>query len=119
MGNSKVSCPLFTEDGVRIALECDGEKFHSSEEQVRRDISRQDVLERVGFKFIRIRGSDYYRRREETVKKLYERLLSLNVKKRSSIVSDSNKTSTMDNELLKSSESIMEEIIEEFELDIL
>jgi len=44
----------------KIALECDGESYHSSESEIRNDMERQTILERMGWKFIRIRGSEYY-----------------------------------------------------------
>ena len=44
----------------RLAVECDGEKWHTPE-HVQRDIERQMVLERLGWKFIRIRGSLFFR----------------------------------------------------------
>lgn len=45
----------------KTAIECDGERWHSSEEQIKNDIERQEVLERCGWNFIRIRGSKYFR----------------------------------------------------------
>lgn len=51
----------------KIALECDGERWHSTEEQIRSDIERQDILERCGWKFIRIRGSKYFRNPKMTM----------------------------------------------------
>ena len=47
--------------GNRVAIECDGEQYHSGEETVRQDMERQTILERLGWRFIRIRGSEYYR----------------------------------------------------------
>lgn len=44
----------------QIALECDGERFHSGEEKIREDMERQTILERTGWTFIRVRGSEYY-----------------------------------------------------------
>ena len=49
------------EGAKKIALECDGERYHSSEEQVYADMERQMILERLGWRFIRLRGSAYYR----------------------------------------------------------
>lgn len=48
-------------NGKKIAVECDGEQYHSGEEKVRADMERQTILERMGWRFIRIRGSEYYR----------------------------------------------------------
>ena len=40
----------------RIAIECDGERWHSGD-KIREDMERQAILERLGWRFIRIRGS--------------------------------------------------------------
>lgn len=58
----------------RIALECDGERWHSSEEQIKNDIERQEILERCGWEFIRIRGSKYFRNPERTMLEVIEEL---------------------------------------------
>lgn len=58
----------------RIAIECDGERWHSSEEQVRNDIERQEILERCGWEFIRIRGSKYFKNPTQTMKEVEEKL---------------------------------------------
>src|SRR5882762_5880340 len=40
----------------RLAIECDGERFHAPE-KLQDDMTRQAILERLGWKFVRIRGS--------------------------------------------------------------
>lgn len=57
-----------------IAVECDGESFHSGDEKVRADLERQVILERIGWKFIRIRGSEYYRDPEGTMERVKQEL---------------------------------------------
>lgn len=47
-------------DTRRLAVECDGEKWHTPE-QLHRDLERQAILERLGWVFIRIRGSVFFR----------------------------------------------------------
>lgn len=44
-----------------VVIECDGERYHSGEAKIREDMERQTILERLGWRFIRIRGSEYYR----------------------------------------------------------
>ena len=57
----------------KIAIECDGELYHSGYDKVRDDMERQTILERLGWKFIRIRGSEFYRNQDETMRRvLYE-----------------------------------------------
>lgn len=58
----------------KVAIECDGEKWHSTEEQIREDMERQNVLERCGWEFIRIRGSRYFKNPESAMKALIEEL---------------------------------------------
>lgn len=53
---------IVVRDGAKkIGLECDGARYHSSEAQVYADMERQMILERLGWRFIRLRGSAYYR----------------------------------------------------------
>ena len=58
----------------KIAIECDGEKWHSTEEQIKQDMERQCILERCGWEFIRIRGSKYFRNPESTMKDVINEL---------------------------------------------
>lgn len=51
---------MVVEDGDRrLAIECDGERWHY--DKVDEDLARQALLERLGWKFVRIRGSIFYR----------------------------------------------------------
>lgn len=54
----------------KIVIECDGERYHSGEDKIREDMERQTVLERLGWRFIRIRGSEYYRNPEKTMERV-------------------------------------------------
>lgn len=64
----------------KVAIECDGEQFHSSEEAIRADMERQSILERLGWRFIRIRGSEYYRDKETTMQRVVRELTEMGVK---------------------------------------
>ena len=57
-----------------VAIECDGERWHSGESKIREDMERQTILERIGWKFIRIRGSEYYRNSEKTIARVISEL---------------------------------------------
>ncbi len=46
--------------GKRLAVECDGDRFHTME-NLRDDMARQATLERLGWRFLRIRGSEFFR----------------------------------------------------------
>lgn len=54
----------------KVAIECDGERYHSGEDKIREDMERQTILERLGWHFIRIRGSEYYRNPEKTMERV-------------------------------------------------
>jgi len=62
-------------EGVRerLAIECDGDRFHTVE-NLQADMERQAVLERLGWRFIRVRGSEFFRDPERALIPLYERL---------------------------------------------
>lgn len=66
-------------NGHKVAIECDGERFHSGEEKIREDMERQTILERIGWKFIRIRGSEYYRNKTRTIESVIEQLKNLGI----------------------------------------
>lgn len=56
----------------KIALECDGAKFHSSEEAYLYDFHRQKILESHGFIFHRIWGTNWWRNPDYEIQKLLE-----------------------------------------------
>jgi hypothetical protein len=61
-----------------LAVECDGDKWHGPE-RYEADMERQRDLERAGWQFVRIRGGDYYRNREEAMKPLWAELERLGI----------------------------------------
>ena len=60
--------------GRKIAVECDGDRFHSTDEQLAGDLKRQSQLERLGWRFIRIRGSEFFRAPEATLERVHKEL---------------------------------------------
>jgi len=65
-------------DGKRLAVECDGERFHGLE-KLQEDIERQAILERLGWRFVRIRGSIFFRDEERAMQSVFQRLNELGV----------------------------------------
>lgn len=63
----------------RVAIECDGERWHSTDLQVRKDMERQTILERLGWRFIRIRGSEYYKNPDDTMERVFNSIDGLNI----------------------------------------
>jgi very-short-patch-repair endonuclease len=54
-----------------IAIECDGQRYHSGEEKICQDMERQCILERLGYRFIRIGGGQFYRDKDETMELVF------------------------------------------------
>lgn len=62
--------------GLRLAVECDGDRFHGPE-QWSDDVRRQRVLERLGWEFFRVRASQYYLNPEASLSHLWSRVNEL------------------------------------------
>jgi len=60
-------------DKRKIAVECDGDKHHPPE-KIAEDMARQAILERLGWRFIRIRGSRFYRDPDSIAKEVFQEL---------------------------------------------
>ena len=82
-----VGCPVgeFTLDlvvmgqqGTRVAIQCDGDQ-EITREGVEISLYRQMTLERLGWRFIRIRGSEFLRQPVEAMKKIERRLKRLGI----------------------------------------
>jgi very-short-patch-repair endonuclease len=69
-GRYRIDLVALFEDGTKIAIECDGDKWHGSEQYLN-DLMRQKVLERCGWQFVRIRGYEYYTNREKALEPLW------------------------------------------------
>jgi very-short-patch-repair endonuclease len=67
--------------GGRLAIECDGDRFHPLE-KVPEDMERQAILERLGWRFVRIRGSEFFRNQDEAMRPVFERLETLGINRK-------------------------------------
>ena len=59
IGNYRVDM-LVGADGSQLVVECDGDRYHPPE-KIPDDMRRQAVLERAGWRFVRLRGTRFYR----------------------------------------------------------
>ena len=73
IGKYEIDFVVNDENGKKIAIECDGDDFKSKEEY-EADIIEQDVLTRCGWKFIRLRASQFYANKGKTVSELLTRI---------------------------------------------
>jgi len=64
--------------GQRLAIECDGDRYHGIE-NLAKDMDRQAVLERLGWRFVRIRGSAFYRDADLAMRPVFDRLRELGI----------------------------------------
>lgn len=69
IGKYRLDFVLSNDNNQKIAIECDGDIYHGINE-LEHDLERQSVLERCGWKFIRIRASEFYYNREESLKSI-------------------------------------------------
>lgn len=61
---------VVSNNGKMIAIECDGDPFHSLPEDVAYDVERQEFLERVGWKVYRVLYSAYKRNPSSEIEKM-------------------------------------------------
>lgn len=67
-------------DGDRkLAVECDGDRWHTLD-NLQQDMTRQMILERMGWRFFRIRGSQFFRNPDAVMEELFKRLDELNIR---------------------------------------
>jgi very-short-patch-repair endonuclease len=59
--------------GRRLAIECDGDRFYPLE-RLQEDMDRQAVLERLGWIFARVRGTEFFRNPERAMKPVFDKL---------------------------------------------
>ena len=64
--------------GKRLAVECDGDRWHP-QEKLEEDMARQAILERLGWRFVRIRGSQFFRDPDKAMEAVFNRLQSLDI----------------------------------------
>ena len=79
-GRYRIDLVTILPNGIKIAIECDGDKFHGAE-QFQNDLMRQKVLERCGWQFFRVRGGEYYSNRKKALEPLWKLLHANNIRK--------------------------------------
>jgi very-short-patch-repair endonuclease len=71
---------VVTGEGAKLAVECDGDHWHSSPEQLEQDLYREQELKRCGWTFWRVRESAYYLDKSKALDSLWSTLASLGIK---------------------------------------
>jgi very-short-patch-repair endonuclease len=65
-------------NGRRLAVECDGDRYHPLE-KLADDMERQAILERLGWIFVRVRGSVFFRDANRGMRPVFEKLRDLEI----------------------------------------
>lgn len=84
--------------GKRLAVECDGDRYHPME-KLAEDMERQSILERLGWQFVRIRGSAFFRNPELSMRPVFDRLGELGIPPEAATTEDPNSDMTLIHEL--------------------
>lgn len=96
-------------DDKKIAIECDGKTLNHTEEEVIANLEEQEILERCGWEFIRVRASEYFRNPEKAIKDL---IIQLDDK---GVYPNHKEIYTDKNELLNNIKSEALELMERYE----
>ena len=64
--------------GKRLAIECDGDRYHTMDD-LENDVARQLTLERLGWTFVRIRGSHFFRDPDGAMEPVFASLEALGI----------------------------------------
>jgi very-short-patch-repair endonuclease len=77
VGNYQVALAVVG-GGRRLAVKCDGER-HLEPEQLQEDMERQALLERLGWQFVRVRSSVFFRDEARAMQPVFQRLEELGI----------------------------------------
>jgi len=64
--------------GKRLAIECDGDRWHPPD-KLGEDLERQAILERLGWTFVRVRGTEFFRDPDRSLNPVLEMLERLGI----------------------------------------
>ena len=78
VGAYRIDLVVVGSDGTKVAVECDGERYHPPE-KLEEDMERQGILERLGWTFVRIRGSVFFRDPDRAMQPVFDRLEEIGI----------------------------------------
>jgi very-short-patch-repair endonuclease/cellulose biosynthesis protein BcsQ len=87
VGHYRIDMVVVGANGKRLAVECDGDRYHPIE-KLPDDMARQAVLERLGWTFVRLRGSQFFRDPDGTLEPLLHRLRAMEIEPQSTTGDD-------------------------------
>uniref|UniRef100_UPI002AD5ABDD DUF559 domain-containing protein n=1 Tax=Frankia sp. Cr1 TaxID=3073931 RepID=UPI002AD5ABDD len=78
--NEKLIDLVVTGEHGRLAVECDGSPYHSSTRQIQDDYERERELRRAGWRFWRVRSSEFALSPQDALAPLWQKLDSLGIR---------------------------------------
>jgi very-short-patch-repair endonuclease len=78
VGECMIDLVVEGDHGKRIAVQCDGDREQTMD-GVEEEMARNQMLRRLGWEFIRVRGSEFFRSRDKAMKKLQKRLQEVGI----------------------------------------
>ena len=78
VGECMIDLVVEDDKGNRVAIQCDGDRAQTME-SVEEEMARQQMLRRLGWVFIRVRGSEFFQDRDRAMKKLQRRLQEVEI----------------------------------------
>jgi very-short-patch-repair endonuclease len=86
VGGYRIDLVVGTEKS-RLAVECDGDRYHTQDD-LQHDLERQALLERLGWRFVRIRGGEFFRDPDRALQPLFKRLAEMGISPGATVSSD-------------------------------
>ncbi|MBW2213797.1 MAG: DUF559 domain-containing protein [Deltaproteobacteria bacterium] len=78
VGECVIDLVVEDDKGKRIAVQCDGDREQTMD-GVEEEMARHQMLRRLGWDFIRVRGSEFFRSRDKAINKLQRRLQAIGI----------------------------------------
>ena len=78
VGECMIDLVVEDDKGNRVAIQCDGDRAQTME-SVEEEMARQQMLRRLGWDFIRVRGSEFFQDRDRAMEKLQRRLQEVEI----------------------------------------
>lgn len=91
-----------------VAIECDGERWNCGEAHIRADMERQTILQRLGWRFVRVRGSEYYRDPEKALHRMARELSRFGIEPETRTAGQGSGMSLLDRVQIRAAELLAE-----------
>ena len=109
-GKHRIDLAVVFSNGVKIAVECDGDAWHGSE-QAWTDAGRQRFLERIGgWQFFRVRGGEYYSNRKNAMEPLWKLLRANDIQEEETPIANNHKQNGQEEIIIEVVEKVQPEV---------